>query len=42
MLASGSSDETLRLWDIKNGKCMLIIPAHADPILVFVSVRMGA
>ena len=32
LLASGSFDESLRLWDVKTGKCLKILPAHSDPV----------
>lgn len=32
LLASGSYDETVRIWDLKRGKCLRVLPAHADPV----------
>ena len=32
LLASGSFDESLRLWDVKTGRCLKILPAHSDPV----------
>lgn len=32
MLASGSFDESIRLWDVRDGRCLRAIAAHADPI----------
>ena len=29
ILASGSCDETVRLWDVVHGTCMNVLPAHA-------------
>jgi COMPASS component SWD3 len=29
---SGSFDETVRLWDVKTGKCLKTLPAHSDPV----------
>ncbi|KAK1317000.1 hypothetical protein QJS10_CPA05g01636 [Acorus calamus] len=30
MIASGSFDETVRVWDVKTGACLRVLPAHAD------------
>lgn len=32
MIVSGSFDETVRLWDVKSGKCLKVLPAHSDPV----------
>ena len=32
MIASGSFDESIRLWDVKKGKCLRVLPAHSDPV----------
>lgn len=32
ILASGSYDESLRLWDIRAGCSIRTIPAHSEPI----------
>ena len=32
LLASGSMDETIRVWDVKNGKCHKTLPAHSEPV----------
>lgn len=31
-MASGSFDETIRIWDVNQGKCIRVILAHSDPI----------
>jgi len=32
LLASGSFDESLRLWDLRSGSCVSAIPAHSEPV----------
>ena len=32
ILASGSYDETIRLWDVKRRKVLRVLPAHSDPV----------
>ena len=32
ILASGSCDETVRLWDVAKGTCLNVLPAHSDPV----------
>lgn len=32
MAASGSFDESVRLWDVRTGICLRTIAAHADPV----------
>jgi WD40 repeat protein len=32
MLVSGSYDETVRIWDLKNAKMLRLIKAHSDPV----------
>lgn len=32
LLASGSYDETVKIWDVKRGICLRTLPAHADPV----------
>jgi COMPASS component SWD3 len=32
LIASGSFDESVRLWDAKNAKCARVLPAHSDPV----------
>jgi COMPASS component SWD3 len=29
---SGSFDESVRLWDVKQGRCIRSMPAHSDPV----------
>lgn len=29
---SGSFDETVRLWDPRDGRCLKELPAHSDPV----------
>jgi COMPASS component SWD3 len=32
LLASGSFDESVRLWDVRAGRCIRVVPAHSEPI----------
>ena len=32
ILASGSCDETVRLWDVHHGNVINVLPAHSDPV----------
>jgi len=32
LLASGSIDEAVRLWNVASGECIAVIPAHSDPV----------
>ncbi|CAN6679873.1 unnamed protein product [Malus baccata var. baccata] len=32
MIVSGSFDETVRIWEVKTGKCLKVLPAHSDPV----------
>lgn len=32
LLVSGSSDSTLKVWDIKSGKLNMDLPGHADEV----------
>lgn len=32
MIVSGSFDESIKIWDVKKGKCMKTLPAHSDPV----------
>ena len=32
IVASGSFDETVRLWDVRSGRCLRTIAVHSDPV----------
>jgi COMPASS component SWD3 len=32
MLASGSFDESVRVWALRSARCLKVLPAHADPV----------
>jgi COMPASS component SWD3 len=32
LIVSGSYDETVRIWDLKTGHCLRVLPAHSEPI----------
>lgn len=32
LLVSGSFDEKVRLWDVRSGQCLKVLPAHLDPV----------
>lgn len=32
MIATGSYDEAVRVWDIRSGICQKTLPAHSDPV----------
>lgn len=32
ILASGSYDESLRIWDLRSGKPIRVIPSHSEPL----------
>ena len=32
LIVSGSFDETVRIWDVKTGRCLKTLPAHSDPV----------
>uniref|UniRef100_A0A8C6SWM5 WD repeat domain 5 n=1 Tax=Neogobius melanostomus TaxID=47308 RepID=A0A8C6SWM5_9GOBI len=32
LIVSGSFDESVRIWDVKTGKCLKTLPAHSDPV----------
>ena len=31
-LSSFQFDESVRIWDVKTGKCLRTLPAHSDPV----------
>lgn len=41
MLVSGSFDEAVTLWDVRSGRPMRVLPAHADPVAGVDVVRDG-
>ena len=32
VVATGSYDESVRIWSTKDGKCLKTLPAHSDPV----------
>lgn len=34
LLVSGSSDSTLKVWDVKTGKLSIDLPGHADEVRI--------
>lgn len=36
LLVSGSSDSTLKVWDVKTGKLSVDLPGHADEVRGFI------
>lgn len=32
LVASGSFDETIKVWDVKKGNCSKTLSAHSDPV----------
>ena len=32
LIVSGSFDESIRVWDVRTGKCLKTLPAHSDPV----------
>jgi COMPASS component SWD3 len=41
MIVSGSYDEAVRIWDIRVGNCLKILPAHQDPVSAVDFIRDG-
>ena len=33
-------DESVRIWDVKTGKCLKTLPAHSDPVTAVSSVPL--
>ena len=33
LLASGSHDETIKLWDVESGKCIFTLEGHKAPVI---------
>jgi len=31
-VVSGSYDETVKTWDMRDGRCLRTLPAHSDPV----------
>ena len=34
-------DESVRIWDVKTGKCLKTLPAHSDPVTAVTFNRDG-
>ncbi len=32
LIVSGSFDESVRIWEVKTGKCLKVLPAHSEPV----------
>ena len=32
LIVSGSFDESVRIWDVRDGKCLKSLPAHTEPV----------
>lgn len=41
LLISGSFDETVKIWDVRNGTCVKTLPAHSDPVSAVAFNRDG-
>jgi WD40 repeat protein len=39
---SGSFDETVRTWDVREGRCLRELPAHSDPVTSVDFLRDGS
>ena len=37
----GSFDESVRIWDVRTGKCLKTLPAHSDPVSAVHFNRLG-
>lgn len=35
-------DESVRIWDVKTGKCLKTLPAHSDPVSAVSPSDLGA
>ncbi|KAF0907522.1 hypothetical protein E2562_018341 [Oryza meyeriana var. granulata] len=42
MLASGSFDETVRVWEVRSRRCLRVLPAHSEPVTAVDFNRDGA
>lgn len=41
LIASGSYDESIRIWDVQKGKCIRVLAAHSDPVSAVCFSRDG-
>jgi COMPASS component SWD3 len=32
LIVSGSFDESVKIWDVRRGRCMKTLPAHSNPV----------
>nr|CAD1832836.1 unnamed protein product [Ananas comosus var. bracteatus] len=42
LVASGSFDETVRVWEVRSGRCLRVLPAHSEPVTAVDFDRDGA
>ena len=42
LIVSGSFDETVRIWDVRTGKCLKVLLAHSDPMMAIHFNRDGS